>query len=135
MSLKKSLSFLVLLSMLLAMLAGCTAAAPAAQAPAAEATAAAAEGTTEATAEGAAPAADAKPIKIGVSMLFDDLWLTTMRDAMTDVRQEPRPDVELVMVDSKEDVATQLGQVENFVSQKAWTPSCSCRPTPMPPTR
>ena len=116
MSLKKSLSFLVLLSMLLAMLAGCTAAAPAAQAPAAEATAAAAEGTTEATAEGAAPAADAKPIKIGVSMLFDDRWLTTLRDAMTAVAKDS-PGVELIMVDSKEDVATQLGQVENFVTQ------------------
>ncbi|MFN8468057.1 MAG: sugar ABC transporter substrate-binding protein [Caldilineaceae bacterium] len=118
MSLKKSLSFVVLLSMLLAMLAGCTAApaAPAAQAPAAEATAAAAEGTTEATAEAAAPAADAKPIKIGVSMLFDDRWLTTLRDAMTAVAKDS-PGVELIMVDSKEDVATQLGQVENFVTQ------------------
>lgn len=118
MSLKKSLSFLVLLSMLLALLAGCAAppAAPAAQAPAAEATAAAAEGTTEAAEAPAAPAADAKPIKIGVSMLFDDRWLTTLRDAMTAVAAS-EPGVELIMVDSKEDVATQLGQVENFVTQ------------------
>ena len=58
----------------------------------------------------------AKPIKIGVSMLFDDLWLTTLRDAMTAVAAS-EPGVELVMVDSKEDVATQLGQVENFVTQ------------------
>ncbi|MDQ3247724.1 MAG: sugar ABC transporter substrate-binding protein [Chloroflexota bacterium] len=66
-----------------------------------------------------APAADAPadaPIKIGVSMLFDDLWLTTMRDAMTGYA-ESQPNVELIMVDSKEDVATQLGQVENFVAQ------------------
>ena len=114
MSLKKSLSFVVLLSMLLALLAGCAAppAAPAAQAPAAEATAAAAD----ATAEAAAPAADAKPIKIGVCMLFDDRWLTTLRDAMSAVAKDS-PGVELVMVDSKEDVATQLGQVENFVAQ------------------
>jgi inositol transport system substrate-binding protein len=56
-------------------------------------------------------------ITIGVSMLFDDLWLTTLRDAMTEYAAT-QPGVELVMVDSKEDVATQLGQVENFVAQK-----------------
>ena len=49
-------------------------------------------------------------------MLFDDLWLTTLRDAMSAVAAS-EPGVELVMVDSKEDVATQLGQVENFVTQ------------------
>jgi inositol transport system substrate-binding protein len=56
-------------------------------------------------------------IRIGVSMLFDDLWLTTLRDAMTKYAAS-QPGVELIMVDSKEDVATQLGQVENFVAQK-----------------
>src|SRR5919112_5798137 len=56
-------------------------------------------------------------ITIGVSMLFDDLWLTTLRDAMTEYAAT-QPNVELVMVDSKEDVATQLAQVENFVAQK-----------------
>lgn len=73
---------------------------------------------------GAAPAAapaaggsEAKPIKIGVSMLFDDLWLTILRDAITDYAKT-QPGVEVVMVDSKEDVATQLSQVENFVTQK-----------------
>jgi len=58
-----------------------------------------------------------KSIKIGVSMKFDDLWLTTLRDAMTKYAAS-QPGVELIMVDSKEDVATQLGQVENFVAQK-----------------
>jgi inositol transport system substrate-binding protein len=62
-------------------------------------------------------AGGAKPIKIGVSMLFDDLWLTTLRDAMTKYAAS-QPGVELIMVDSKEDVATQLSQVENFVAQK-----------------
>ena len=56
-------------------------------------------------------------ITIGVSMLFNDLWLTTLRDAMTEYAAT-QPGVELVMVDSKEDVATQLAQVENFVAQK-----------------
>ena len=56
-------------------------------------------------------------ITIGVTMKFDDLWLTTLRDAMSDYAAT-QSDVELVMVDSKEDVATQLAQVENFVTQK-----------------
>ena len=56
-------------------------------------------------------------ITIGVTMKFDDLWLTTLRDAMSDYAKT-QPNVELVMVDSKEDVATQLAQVENFVTQK-----------------
>jgi len=133
MSLKKSFSFVVLLSMLLAMLAGCAAPpAPAAttggaaateaaateaaatEAAAPEAAAGEAAATTEAAAGGEAAAG--KPIKIGVTMKFDDRWLTTLRDAMSAVAKS-EPGVELVMVDSKEDVATQLGQVENFVTQ------------------
>jgi len=55
-------------------------------------------------------------IKIGLTMKFDDLWLTTLRDAMT-AYAKSQPGVELIAVDSKEDVATQLGQVENFVAQ------------------
>jgi inositol transport system substrate-binding protein len=56
-------------------------------------------------------------ITIGVTMKFDDLWLTTLRDAMSEYAKS-QPNVELVMVDSKEDVAAQLAQVENFVTQK-----------------
>ena len=55
-------------------------------------------------------------ITIGLTMKFDDLWLTTLRDAMTEYAAS-QPGVELIAVDSKEDVATQLGQVENFVAQ------------------
>ena len=49
-------------------------------------------------------------------MLFDDLWLTTLRDAMT-AYAASQPGVELIMADSKEDVAAQLSQVENFVAK------------------
>ena len=71
-----------------------------------------------------APAAATQPaasggdgtIRIGLTMKFDDLWLTTLRDAMTEYAAS-QPGVELIAVDSKEDVATQLGQVENFVAQ------------------
>ena len=86
------------------LLSACVAPAPGGAAPAADAPAA------------EAPATADESIKIGVSMLFDDLWLTTLRDAMTDYA-ESQPGVELIMVDSKEDVAVQLGQVENFVAQ------------------
>ena len=100
----KLASLVAVLLLLAVALSACVApaAAPAAEAPAAE-----------------APAADAAgaPIKIGVSMLFDDLWLTTLRDAMT-AYADTQEGVELVMVDSKEDVATQLSQVENFVAQQ-----------------
>ena len=71
----------------------------------------------------AAPAAapteagGAKPIKIGLTMFFPDVWLTTLRDAMT-AYAKSQPGVELIAVDSKDDVATQLSQVENFVAQK-----------------
>ena len=37
---------------------------------------------------------------------------------MTEYGKSLGPNVDLVMVDSKEDTATQLGQVENFISQK-----------------
>jgi inositol transport system substrate-binding protein len=71
----------------------------------------------------AAPATEApaaggdEQVTIGVTMKFDDLWLTTLRDAMSEYAAT-QSGVELVMVDSKEDVATQLAQVENFVAQQ-----------------
>ena len=46
-----------------------------------------------------APSGD-QPIKIGLTMKFDDLWLTTLRDAMTAYAQS-QPGVELIVVDSK----------------------------------
>ena len=90
----KKVNLFLALVMLLSVLSACAPAAPTATEPSGD-----------------------KPIKIGVSMKFDDLWLTTLRDAMTNYAAS-QPGVELVMVDSKEDVATQLGQVENFVAQK-----------------
>jgi inositol transport system substrate-binding protein len=91
---------------------------PAEEAAPAEEEAAPAEEEAAATEEEAAPAeaGSEEPITIGVSVLFDDLWLTTLRDAMS-AYAESQPGVELVMVDSKEDVAVQLGQVENFIAQ------------------
>lgn len=119
MSVKKTLSILLVVAFAVLLLAGCaTTGAPPAAAPAPAKTEAAAAGTeaaAAATEAAAAPASD-KKIKIGVSMLFDDLWLTTMRDAM-EAYGKSQPNVELVMVDSKEDTATQLAQVENFIAQ------------------
>lgn len=98
---RKVVSLFTIIMLLALALSACVAPAPAADAPAAD-----------------APAADAsgEPIKIGVSMLFDDLWLTILRDAITEYAAT-QEGVELIMVDSKEDVATQLGQVENFITQ------------------
>jgi inositol transport system substrate-binding protein len=94
------MSLFAVIMLLAVALSACVApAAPAANAPAAD-----------------APAAGGETIKIGVSMLFDDLWLTILRDAITEYAAT-QEGVELIMVDSKEDVATQLSQVENFVTQ------------------
>jgi len=67
---------------------------------------------------GGIPAQAAEPkVKIGVSMaLFDDVWLTLVRDAMTNWAKS-HPDVELTIVDANNDSAKQTGQVENFLAQ------------------
>ena len=62
-------------------------------------------------------AAESK-VKIGVAMaLFDDVWLTYVRDAITKWAST-KPDVELTIVDANNDTAKQVGQVENFLAQK-----------------
>jgi inositol transport system substrate-binding protein len=67
---------------------------------------------------GGIPAQAAEPkVKIGVSMaLFDDVWLTLVRDSMTKWAKS-HPDVELTIVDANNDSAKQTGQVENFLAQ------------------
>ena len=70
-----------------------------------------------------APAAPAAPaagkIKIGVSISsFNDTFLTYMKDGMAEYAKGLGADVEVTYVDAKEDAATQLGQVENFIAQK-----------------
>ena len=66
---------------------------------------------------GNTPAQAAQKIKIGVAMaLFDDVWLTNVRDAMTKWATT-HPDVELTIVDAANDTAKQVGQVENFLAQ------------------
>jgi inositol transport system substrate-binding protein len=66
---------------------------------------------------GSIPAQSAQKIRIGVAMaLFDDVWLTYVRDAMTKWGST-HPDVELTIVDAANDTAKQVGQVENFLAQ------------------
>lgn len=66
---------------------------------------------------GSMPAQSAQKVKIGVAMaLFDDVWLTNVRDAMTKWAKA-HPDVELTIVDAANDSAKQTGQVENFLAQ------------------
>jgi inositol transport system substrate-binding protein len=58
-----------------------------------------------------------KKVKIGVTMaLFDDVWLTTVRDAMSKWGAAHK-DIELTIVDAKNDTNKQVGQVENFLAQ------------------
>ena len=60
----------------------------------------------------------AKKVKIGVSMaLFDDAWLTYVREEIVKWGTAHQ-DVELTIVDAKNDPAIQTGQVENFLAQK-----------------
>ncbi len=64
-------------------------------------------------------AAPAGKIKIGVSISnFNDTFLTYMKDGMAEYAKTLGADVEVTYVDAKEDTATQLSQVENFIAQK-----------------
>jgi inositol transport system substrate-binding protein len=66
---------------------------------------------------GSTPGLAAQKIRIGVAMaLFDDVWLTLVRDAMTKWAKD-HPDVELTIVDANNDTNKQVGQVENFLAQ------------------
>jgi inositol transport system substrate-binding protein len=63
-----------------------------------------------------AQAAQSK-VKIGVTLaMFDDVFITNVRDAMTKWAKA-HPDVELTIVDAAGDTAKQVGQVENFLAQ------------------
>jgi inositol transport system substrate-binding protein len=63
-----------------------------------------------------AQAAQSK-VKIGVTLaMFDDVFITNVRDAMTKFASS-HPDVELTIVDAAGDTAKQVGQVENFLAQ------------------
>jgi inositol transport system substrate-binding protein len=61
------------------------------------------------------PAQSAQKVKIGVAMaLFDDVWLTLVRDSMT---KWASTHPEITIVDAADDTAKQVGQVENFLAQ------------------
>jgi inositol transport system substrate-binding protein len=67
--------------------------------------------------QGGTTALGADKVRIGVTMaLFDDVWLTLVRNAITKWGQE-HPDVDLTIVDAANDSAKQTGQVENFLAQ------------------
>jgi len=62
--------------------------------------------------------AQAKKLKIGVSMaLFDDAWLTYVREEIVKWGTAHK-DLKLTIVDAKNDPANQTGQVENFLAQQ-----------------
>jgi len=56
-------------------------------------------------------------VKVGVTMaVFDDVWLTTVRDSMI-AWAGRKTDIDLTIVDAKNDTNRQIGQVENFLAQ------------------
>lgn len=67
--------------------------------------------------QAAGPAAGEK-IRIGVSISnFNDTFLMYMKDGMDEYAATLGEEVEVTYVDAKEDTATQLAQVENFIAQ------------------
>ncbi len=95
---KKLLAVLLMAALVATLGLGCAPAAPAAPA------------------EPAAPAAG-DAVKIGVTIAnFDDTFLTYMMDGMK-ASEGTLEGVEVTYVDAKEDAATQLSQVENFITQ------------------
>jgi len=96
MSKNKYLTIIISLLAIMSLLVGCTQ-----------------QATTEETEEAASSA-----IKVGVSIAnFNDTFLTYMTDGMKEYAASLGGDVEVTYVDAKEDTATQLAQVENFISQ------------------
>ena len=56
-------------------------------------------------------------VRIGVTIaIFDDVWLTNVRDSMT-AWAARKPEIDLTIVDAKNDTNRQIGQVENFLAQ------------------
>src|ERR1700692_4492378 len=56
-------------------------------------------------------------VRVGVTLaMFDDVFITNVRDAMTKWGTT-HPDVDLTIVDAANDTAKQVGQVENFLAQ------------------
>lgn len=98
---KKFLAVLLMVALVATLGLGCAPAAPAAPA---------------ASAEPAAPAA-ADAINVGVSIAsFDDTFLTYMMDGMK-AKAKTLEGVNVTYVDARSDAATQLAQVENFITQ------------------
>ncbi len=97
---KKLLAVALVLVMCASLFAGC---APKAAEPAAT--------------PAAEPTKAPEKLKIGVAMSqFNDKWLSYMLDSMQEY-SKGLTDVEVIYVDGKADVNTQLGQVETFIAQ------------------
>ena len=94
---KRIVALLLVLILGLALMAGCAKPAPA-------------------PAPGEEPAVKEK-IVVGAAMpIFDDKWLSYLYDAIKAYDAE-NDDVEVIMVDAKNDSGTQLAQVESFITQ------------------
>jgi inositol transport system substrate-binding protein len=98
-------------------LAACGAAAPATPAAtSAPAAGAAATSAPAAAAPTSAPAASGGKITIGATIAQFDTFLSLMADGMQ--KEADAAGATITLVNAKEDTATQLSQVENFIAQK-----------------
>lgn len=103
MKISKLVSILLLMTMLLALTAGC-------------ATTATTGASAETTAAATSTAAGDEKIVIGVTMESLQDFLSYVGDGLNDFA-EATPGVEINILDAKLDVATQIKQVESFISQ------------------
>jgi inositol transport system substrate-binding protein len=116
MKMKKSMVMALMLLCLAVVFVGCsngtTKTADATQAPATEP-------AKEATSAPVTPeAAKDKKIVIGAALPdFSDKWLSYLQDGMKEY-QKTQQNVDVTYVDSQNDAAKQLAQIENFISQK-----------------
>lgn len=108
---KRSIALVMVMALVMLALAGCAGTAAATTAAAAGATTAAAT-----TAAATTAAAATGKIKIGIACNnYNDKWMTYVRDSMT-AQGKTYTNYEFISVDAKEDVATQITQVEDLIN-------------------
>lgn len=103
---KRFFAIAIVLVLIASVLAGCSS----------SATTLATQGTETTAAAQTTAAASGEKIKIGLAANnYNDKWMSYVREAMAK-QIEKYPNYELVSVDAKEDVATQINQVEDLIN-------------------
>ncbi len=112
------LTFVLVIAMVVAMFAGCTAA-PAEKPAAASESTVAAPVSEEPAANDAESSEPAKKIKIGVSMQgLDAPYVVSVKKHVEAAVAAAGPNVEAIILDGQANAEKQVSQVENFIAQK-----------------